>query len=233
VTFDGGVVLGADSRTSTGSYVANRVSDKIVPIHDHVWACRSGSAADTQAVVDYVRHYVEQHRYVNRSIDYFTNFYAPFAFPLTLFHFSPLALAPSLLLLLPSTELGRPPKVKTCATLMRKICYENKDKLMAGLIVGGWDPYLGGQVFEIPLGGTIMEQKFAMGGSGSTYIYGLVDETFREGMSKSECKEFVKNSIAHAMARDGSSGGVIRLVVIDQGGIEKEVILGDRLPYLP
>lgn len=116
---------------------------------------------------------------------------------------------------------------------MRKICYENKDKMMAGLICGGWDPYLGGQVFEIPLGGTIMPQKFALGGSGSTYIYGLVDETYREGMSKSECKDFVKNAIAHAMARDGSSGGVIRLVVIDQGGIEKEVVLGDKLPYLP
>ena len=152
VTFDGGVVMGADSRTSTGSYVANRVSDKIVPIHDSIWACRSGSAADTQAVVDNVRHYVEQH----------------------------------------STELGRPPKVKTCATLMRKVCYENKDRLMAGLIVAGWDPYDGGQVFEIPLGGTLMPQKFAMGGSGSTYIYGLVDETYKEGMTKEECKEFVK-----------------------------------------
>ncbi len=62
VEFDGGVVLGADSRTSTGSYVANRVSDKIVPIHEYVWACRSGSAADTQAVADYVQHYVESHR---------------------------------------------------------------------------------------------------------------------------------------------------------------------------
>lgn len=30
------------------------------------------------------------------------------------------------------------------------------------------------------------------------------------------------------MARDGSSGGVIRLVVIDQSGIEKEVVLGKR-----
>lgn len=29
VEFNGGVVLGADSRTTTGSYVANRVSDKI------------------------------------------------------------------------------------------------------------------------------------------------------------------------------------------------------------
>jgi 20S proteasome subunit beta 1 len=63
VTFDGGVVLGADSRTSTGSYVANRVSDKIVPIHDYVWACRSGSAADTQAVSDYVKYYINSHRY--------------------------------------------------------------------------------------------------------------------------------------------------------------------------
>lgn len=38
-----------------------------------------------------------------------------------------------------------------------------------------------------------------------------------------------KNSylaISHAMARDGSSGGVIRLVIIDQAGVEKEVVLG-------
>ena len=48
VSFDGGVVMGADSRTSTGSYVANRVSDKITAIHDRIYVCRSGSAADTQ-----------------------------------------------------------------------------------------------------------------------------------------------------------------------------------------
>ena len=40
-------------------------------------------------------------------------------------------------------------------------------------------------------------------------------------------------AISHAMARDGSSGGVIRLVIIDQTGIEKEVILGDKLPFMP
>ena len=193
VTFDGGVVLGADSRTSTGSYVANRVSDKVVPIHDYVWACRSGSAADTQAVTDYVKYYINAH----------------------------------------STELGRLPRVKTCANLMRKICYNNKDRMLAGMICGGWDPYEGGQVYEVPLGGTLMKQKFAIGGSGSTYIYGLVDSLYREGMSRQECIDFVKKVISHAMARDGSSGGVIRLVIIDEGGVEKEVVLGDQLPYLP
>lgn len=36
VTFDGGVVLGADSRTSTGSYIANRVTDKLTQLTDNV-----------------------------------------------------------------------------------------------------------------------------------------------------------------------------------------------------
>lgn len=87
-------------------------------------------------------------------------------------------------------------------------------------------------MFEIPLGGTLMPQKFALGGSGSSYIYGLVDSTYREGMSKEECVQFVKTAIAHAMARDGSSGGVIRLVIITEAGVEKQVILGDQLPFM-
>jgi len=61
VKFDGGVVVGADSRTSTGIYVANRVSDKLTPLHDRIFCCRSGSAADTQAVTDMVRLQLEQH----------------------------------------------------------------------------------------------------------------------------------------------------------------------------
>ena len=60
IPFEGGVVLGADSRVSTGTYVANRVSDKVAQLHDRIWCCRSGSAADTQALTDYVRHYLSQ-----------------------------------------------------------------------------------------------------------------------------------------------------------------------------
>ena len=53
VAYNGGVVLGADSRVSTGTYVSNRASDKMTPLSDFVWLLRSGSAADTQAVADY------------------------------------------------------------------------------------------------------------------------------------------------------------------------------------
>ena len=50
VSYAGGVVLGADSRVSTGTYISNRASDKITPLCDNVYLLRSGSAADTQAV---------------------------------------------------------------------------------------------------------------------------------------------------------------------------------------
>lgn len=53
VSYAGGVVIGADSRVSTGTYVSNRASDKITALCDNVWLLRSGSAADTQAVADY------------------------------------------------------------------------------------------------------------------------------------------------------------------------------------
>jgi len=33
--------------------------------------------------------------------------------------------------------------------------------------------------------------------------------------------------VAHAMSRDGSSGGVIRLVTVDKDGYERECILGN------
>eukprot|EP01112_Ceratiomyxa_fruticulosa_P023364 TRINITY_DN889_c0_g1_i1.p1 TRINITY_DN889_c0_g1~~TRINITY_DN889_c0_g1_i1.p1 ORF type:complete len:213 (-),score=54.62 TRINITY_DN889_c0_g1_i1:107-745(-) len=190
VEYDGGVVMGADSRTTTGSYIANRVTNKITPIYDNIYCCRSGSAADTQAISDYVRYYLQLHQ----------------------------------------SELGEEPEVKTAAQLFQLLCYGNKNNLQAGIICAGWDQHNGGSVYNIPLGGSLVRQPFAIGGSGSTYIYGYCDATYKIGMTKEECKEFTKNSLALAMARDGSSGGVIRLVTIDKSGVEREMIPGNKLP---
>lgn len=59
---------------------------------------------------------------------------------------------------------------------------------MAGVIVGGYDPIEGGSVYVIPLGGTLMKMPFAIGGSGSTYIYGNVDANYKPNMTKEECQ---------------------------------------------
>lgn len=193
VEFDGGVVMGADSRTSTGIYVANRASRKISRVTDNVFVCRCGSAADTQALTKFVQNYVGQH----------------------------------------SMELGKLATVQTTANLFKILAYNNKDNLMAALIVAGYDEERGGQVYSIPLGGSIFRVPMACDGSGSGYIRGLIDSNYKPKMTKAECLAFVQKSIAHAMSRDGSSGGMIRTLVITKDGIEEGVLPGDKLPYGP
>lgn len=130
-------------------------------------------------------------------------------------------------------ETGRPARVKTAAHLMRRLCYENKDRLLAGVIIGGWDPVDGGSVFNIPLGGSCLEVPFALSGSGSTYIWGLVDSEYRADMTLEEGRALVKKAISHAMARDGSSGGIIRTVVVTADGHDRDYTAGNALPYGP
>lgn len=49
------------------------------------------------------------------------------------------------------------------------------------------------QVFAT-LNGLLTRQPFAVGGSGSSYVYGFVDAEYRRGMRKEECQQFVVNS---------------------------------------
>ena len=51
-------------------------------------------------------------------------------------------------------------------------------------------------------------------------------------MTKDEALAFVRLAISLAMARDGSSGGVIRTVTINEEGVKREFVAGDKLPYM-
>lgn len=190
VTFKGGVILGADSRTSTGSYIANRVADKITPLSSKVYVLRSGSASDTQAISSYVQLYIAQHQ----------------------------------------SEEGEEISVKTAARLAMNLAYQNKDMLQAGLIVAGWDKHSGGSVWGIPLGGTILQAPYAIGGSGSAYIYGYCDKHWKSEMTEAEAKAFVVKALGFAMARDASSGGCIRTVTIDANGVRRDFLPGSEVP---
>ena len=48
-------------------------------------------------------------------------------------------------------------------------------------------------------------------------------------MTEDECKNFVIQSVSHAMARDGSSGGNIRTVVINKSGIKRDYLDGSKV----
>lgn len=59
---------------------------------------------------------------------------------------------------------GQPPTVETAATIFQKMCYDNKDALSAGIIVAGWDKQVGPSVYNIPVGGGLFRQPWAIGG---------------------------------------------------------------------
>lgn len=189
VEFNGGVVVGADSRTTSGSYIGNRVSDKLTKISDKIYCCRSGSAADTQEIADIV------------------------SYRLKLFQM----------------EMNSEPSVHAAANVFKDICYNYRDQLKAGIICAGWDERNGGQVYAIPIGGMLKREGVVIGGSGSGYIYGFVDSTYKPNMTEDDCVAFVLKSLTLAMSRDGSSGGCVRIGVINSDGCKKRVILGNEL----
>ncbi len=81
-----------------------------------------------------------------------------------------------------------------------------------------------GQVYGCPIGGTIVREKWTIDGSGSTFIWGYLDSQFKDGLSRQEAENLVAHALALAMAKDGSSGGVIRLVTINEAGTTRRVI---------
>lgn len=192
----GGVVVGADSRTSAGGFVSNRLARKVTPIATSIVVARSGSAADTQNLADDVRQAL---------LDY-------------------------------ELEFGAPPPVLAAARLLAGRVYAGKDRLSCSLLCAGWDAAAGAQIYSIPQGGSLMaaEGGFALGGSGSTLIYGWCDSTWREGLEREECCDFVARALELACARDGSSGGLRHLTVIGgaDGRIDRRVLApgGDEAP---
>ena len=60
--------------------------------------------------------------------------------------------------------MDSPPLVEMAARTFQMYCYNYKDSLSAGIIVGGWDRRHGGQVFTIA-DGSMHRQPFAIGGA--------------------------------------------------------------------
>lgn len=191
VAFNGGVVLAADSRTSSGRYIVNRTSNKLTKLTENIYCCRSGSAADTQFLAEMVSNYLEGQR----------------------------------------IESGRELPVASGASLFHKLCYMNKWSISAGIIVGGYDKINGGSVYCIPSGGCMVKLPYALGGSGSIFLYSYMDSHYKPNMTKDECLSLCRSAVAHALSRDGSSGGVVRTMCITADGAEDSTTPWTAIPY--
>lgn len=55
-----GIMVAADSRTSSGNYVVSRITDKINLLAENIFICVSGSAADTQLIIRLVQSEIKK-----------------------------------------------------------------------------------------------------------------------------------------------------------------------------
>lgn len=83
------------------------------------------------------------------------------------------------------------------------------------LILGGYDSK-GYHVFGIDLAGGAIEDKYVSTGSGSMFVYGVLEDNFTEDTSLDEAVNLVIRGINSAMKRDSASGDGITIATITQ-----------------
>ena len=101
---------------------------------------------------------------------------------------------------------------------------------MAAMICAGWDSNRGGQVYSLPIGGSMVPVKWAVDGSGSSYIWGFCDAEYRDGFTREQAEAFVLRATCLAISTDGSSGGCVRLVTVNKDGATRRFFPQTELP---
>lgn len=111
--------------------------------------------------------------------------------------------------------------VKSAATLMANILNQRKfAPYYVQLILGGYDD-TGGYVYSLDAAGGAIPDKYTSGGSGSPYVYGVLEDTYKDNLTIDEGINIAIRAITAAMNRDSASGGMISVAVITKDGFNE------------
>jgi proteasome beta subunit len=171
ITFDGGVVVGADHRATMGHFIANKSVQKLFKI--------SGSVALTTAGL------VGHAQSLSRTLAAELRLYE-------LKHTTPMT-------------------VKGAATLTANILVGRPHYVQ--LLIVGVDES-GPSVYSIDSAGGSIPDVYCATGSGSPYMYGVLEDQYTEGMSKDEALIVVAKALLASAQRDAASGNGMDLAVI-------------------
>ncbi len=116
---------------------------------------------------------------------------------------------------------GEELSAEATATLMANILFSQRYfPMIVQVVVGGYAKD-GGRVFSLdPLGSSI-EDKMVATGSGSPVAYGVLEDSFKEGLSIDECAKVGVRAMRAALERDAMTGDGLDVVKITQEGFKK------------
>ncbi len=104
--------------------------------------------------------------------------------------------------------------VKAASTLMANILSGRRYfPYWVALIIGGMDNE-GGHVYSLDAAGGAIEDTYVTTGSGSPYVYGVLEDHYKKGLSTSDGVDLAIRSLSAAMKRDAASGDGIDISII-------------------
>ena len=118
-------------------------------------------------------------------------------------------------------KTGTTMSLRAASTLMANIM--NGRRYMpfwVQLLLGGIDSE-GGHVYSLDAAGGSIPDKFQTTGSGSPFVYGVLEDRFIEDLSVEQGKVLGVRALTAAMKRDSASGDGISMCVIDSNGYHK------------
>jgi len=113
---------------------------------------------------------------------------------------------------------NHPISVKAAATLMANILSGRRYfPYWVALIIGGTDPK-GGSVWSLDAAGGAIPDDYVTTGSGSPYVYGVLEDHYKTGLSTDEGVDLAIRAINAAMKRDSASGNGVEVCKITSDG---------------
>jgi proteasome beta subunit len=111
--------------------------------------------------------------------------------------------------------------VKSAATLMSNILNQRKFyPYYVQLILGGFDD-TGGHVYSLDAAGGAIPDKYNAAGSGSPYVFGVLEDSYRDDLTIQEGIDIAVRAITAAKNRDSASGGNIDIASITKDGFKE------------
>jgi proteasome beta subunit len=101
---------------------------------------------------------------------------------------------------------GAPMSIKAASTLMANILNQRKfAPFYVQLLVGGVD-LDGPSIYSLDAAGGSIPDKFVSTGSGSVFVYGVLEDHYKDGLSVDEGLDLAVRGITASMKRDSASG---------------------------
>lgn len=110
--------------------------------------------------------------------------------------------------------------VEACATLTANILSGSRYfPYWVQLVIGGVDRS-GGHVFSLDAAGGSLPDKYVSSGSGSPYVYGVMEDHWKDDMTTEEGANLAIRAVTAAMKRDAVSGEGIDVALITKEGFK-------------